>query len=284
MDNNTSKKSFILYYDSQHLFNMLADTQAGKLIKAIYEYEINGTVPNCDDDIAFKMAFTTIQLCLDRDKEKYNSVCERNRLNGQKGGRPKKLDNHMDILETQQKLNNSNGFSNNPNNPIDLQDNPNNPVGYLQNIDNKNTKSVDISSQNAILQVESNQYLENPKNPDSYFGNPKKPKKADNDNDNDNDNDSDIDNVNDSDKDNESVNDIVKELIKSKEIKNNRKNNKEKSSYKLPNGKIIYYENIGELKEKCDCLNCNDNALIKIDNKKYCFNHFEKIYNTQFYV
>ena len=276
MDNNTSKKSFILYYDSQHLFTMLADTQAGRLIKAIYDYEINGTVPNCDDDIAFKMAFTTIQLCLDREKEKYNSVCERNRLNGQKGGQQKKLDNHMDILETQQKPNNSNGFSNNPNNP----------VGYLQNIDNKNTKSVDISSQNAILQVESNQYLENPKNPDGYFGNPKKPKKADNDSDTDIDNESDIDNdnVNDSDKDNESVNDIVKELIKSKEIKNNRKNNKEKSSYKLPNGKIIYYENIGELKEKCDCLNCNDNALIKIDNKKYCFNHFEKIYNTQFYV
>ncbi len=274
MDNNTSKKSFILYYDSQHLFNMLADTQAGKLIKAIYEYEINGTVPNCDDDIAFKMAFTTIQLCLDRDKEKYNSVCERNRLNGQKGGRPKKLDNHMDILETQQKLNNSNGFSNTPNNP----------VGYLQNIDNKNTKSVDISSQNAILQVESNQYLENPKNPDGYFGNPKKPKKADNNNDSDTDIDNDNDNVNDSDKDNESVNDIVKEIVESKEIKTNRKNIKEKSSYKLPNGKIIYYENIGELKEKCDCLNCNDNALIKIDNKKYCFNHFEKIYNTQFYV
>lgn len=267
MDNNTSKKSFILYYDSQHLFNMLADTQAGRLIKAIYDYEINGTVPNCDDDIAFKMAFTTIQLCLDREKEKYNSVCERNRLNGQKGGRPKKLYNHMDILETQQNSNNPSGFSNNPNNP----------VGYLQNIYNESQENVDISNQNAILQAKSKQYLGNLKNPDGYFGNPKKPKKADNDNDSDTDidNESDIDNdnVNDSDKDNESVNDIIKENIKKIGIE--EKENK-KNSYTLSNGKIIYYENIGALKLSCDCTNCNSNSIFKVNNKKYCYNHFIK--------
>lgn len=271
MENNTSKKSFLLYYDSQHLFNMLADTQAGKLIKAIYDYEINGIVPNCDDDIAFKMAFTTIQLCLDREKEKYNNVCERNKLNGQKGGRPKRLDNHMDILETQQK----------PNNPSGLQDNPNNPLGYQRNTDNINgesLESIDISSKSQNLHISTNQNLETPKNPNGYFRNPKEPKKADNDIDNESD--IDIDNVNDSDKDNESVNDIVNEIAKKQNYKNSRNENKEKSKYTLSNGKTIYYENIGELKKQCDCINCNSNALFKIDNKCYCYDHFNKQFNN----
>ncbi len=85
-ENNTksNKKSFILYYDNQHFFEMLENSQAGQLIKDIYNYEINNIIPNYEDDKLLQMAFMSIQLCLDRDKEKYNNKCEKNRENIQK--------------------------------------------------------------------------------------------------------------------------------------------------------------------------------------------------------
>lgn len=228
MDNTsdtTSKKSFILYYDSQHLFNMLPDTQAGRLIKAIYEYEINGTIPNYDDDIAFKMAFTTIQLCLDREKEKYNNVCERNKRNIQKRW-------NDNIINTTGKI----GIPKNTKNTTGISGIP------------KNTKNTDNDS--------------------------------DIDNDNDNDNDSDIDNVNvnENDKENESSKNKLEKLVNN--FGNTKKENNQLSIHTLSNGKTIHYENIGNLKLNCDCINCNNNALFKIDNKNYCYEHFEKQFNN----
>lgn len=270
MENNTSKKSFLLYYDSQHLFNMLADTQAGKLIKAIYDYEINGIVPNCDDDIAFKMAFTTIQLCLDREKEKYNSVCERNKRNIQK--------------RWNDNTTNTTGKTGIPEHTNEYKDIPNNTtVSNGKEFNPKNTENI----QNQALITDTIGKIgipTNTKNTTGISGIPKNTKNTDNDsdnvNDNDIDNDSDIDNVNDSDKDNESVNDIVNEIVKKQNYKNSRNENKEKTKYTLSNGKTIYYENIGELKKQCDCINCNANALFKIDNKCYCYDHFNKQFNN----
>ena len=118
------KDNFILYSEQEQLFNQLNDTQAGKLIKAIFEYEKTGKIPKLSP--LSNMAFVTIKASLDRNREKYQKVVERNKQNGKLGGRPKTE--------------------------------------------------------------------KNPKNPDGYFGNPKKPKKADNDNEPDNEPDSEQDN------------------------------------------------------------------------------------------
>ena len=82
-----NKKGFMLYADQQELFSQLTDDYAGKLIKHIFEY-VNDNNPNSEDAL-INMAFTPIKLQLKRDLEKYKSVCERNRINGSKGGRPK---------------------------------------------------------------------------------------------------------------------------------------------------------------------------------------------------
>lgn len=76
------KESFILYLEQQEVFEMLTDEEAGKLIKAIFEYEKTGKVINLDK--ALQIAFIPIRSSLDRNKEKYNKVVERNKKNIEK--------------------------------------------------------------------------------------------------------------------------------------------------------------------------------------------------------
>lgn len=81
------KNSFLIYLDYQEQFDLLTDEQAGKLIKAIIKYE--KTAETSELDGVTKMAFSFIKTQLDRDREKYNKKCEKNRENAKKGGRPK---------------------------------------------------------------------------------------------------------------------------------------------------------------------------------------------------
>jgi len=84
------KKGFIMYADQQEIFEQLSDVKAGKLIKHILKY-INDENPELSDSI-LNLAFTPIKQQLKRDLKKYENICERNRLNGAKGGRPKNPD------------------------------------------------------------------------------------------------------------------------------------------------------------------------------------------------
>lgn len=99
------KKSFVLYSDNLDVLDELNDEQAGKLFKAIKEYQIS------EKEILegmLKVVFIPFRNQLKRDKDKYLLICERNRLNGQKGGRPK---------ETQGNPKNPGGLSGNPKKP-----------------------------------------------------------------------------------------------------------------------------------------------------------------------
>lgn len=82
------KASFLMYLDYEEQFNLLSDEQIGQLIRAIIKYEKTGEVPILDGML--KMAFSFIKTQLDRDREKYQAKCEKNRENAKKGGRPKK--------------------------------------------------------------------------------------------------------------------------------------------------------------------------------------------------
>lgn len=80
------KKSFILHIDSLCVLDELTDEQAGQLFKAIKLYHEGKEFPL--DDI-IKIAFLPLQKQFERDIEKYNSMCKRNKINGLNGGRPK---------------------------------------------------------------------------------------------------------------------------------------------------------------------------------------------------
>ena len=82
------KKSFLLYTDQQGVFNQLPDEIAGKLIKHIFAY-VNDENPSCDD-LLLSIAFEPIKLQLKRDLRKYDEYIDKQKLNGLKGGRPRK--------------------------------------------------------------------------------------------------------------------------------------------------------------------------------------------------
>lgn len=82
------KNSFLIYLDYEEQFDLLTDEQIGQLMRAIIKYEKTKEIPQLDGML--KMAFSFIKTQLDRDREKYEKKCEKNRENAKKGGRPKK--------------------------------------------------------------------------------------------------------------------------------------------------------------------------------------------------
>ena len=96
------KSSFLIYLDYEEQFNLLTDEQIGQLMRAIIKYEKTREIPQLNGIV--KMAFSFIKTQLDRDREKYEARCEKNRENAKKGGRPRK--NQKDNLK-------ANGFEEN---------------------------------------------------------------------------------------------------------------------------------------------------------------------------
>ena len=70
-----TKRSFILYHDYAPQFYRLSDEQCGKLIKAIFAYEISGECPKLSSAAA--MAFGFIQNALDENRKKFKDICKK---------------------------------------------------------------------------------------------------------------------------------------------------------------------------------------------------------------
>ena len=98
----TDKKSFLLYKDLEPMLDKLTVIQAGHLFKAIYEYQNDGLKTPLDQVV--DIAFSSILSHFKRDEKSYSKICNRNKTNGLKGGRPKNPDKPT-------------GFSGNPKNP-----------------------------------------------------------------------------------------------------------------------------------------------------------------------
>ena len=106
------KTGFILHLDSLSVLDELTNEQAGILFKAIRDYNL-GKEPELD--FAMRMAFIPFKNQFERDLEKYNSTCERNRNNGSKGGRPKKPNETQEtqvVFEKPKKADNKNDNDN----------------------------------------------------------------------------------------------------------------------------------------------------------------------------
>ena len=82
------KKSVLLYCDIIHTVEKMDNETAGEFFKHYLRYinDLNPTTDNMVVDIAFE----SVKQNLKRDLKKYENICERNSLNGSKGGRPKK--------------------------------------------------------------------------------------------------------------------------------------------------------------------------------------------------
>jgi len=83
------KDSFVLFKQHYSLIQELSLEQRGKLLTAVYEWQLSGNVPSFDD-LLVKVVFVSMSQAVEAADKKYEEVCERRREAGKLGGRPKK--------------------------------------------------------------------------------------------------------------------------------------------------------------------------------------------------
>lgn len=119
------KKSFVAYCDWIESFEELSDEEAGRLVKHLFRY-VNDKNPEAADKLT-KMCFIPIKQALKRDLSKYETIRERNKENGKKGGRPKKPTGLSGLNEKPKKAVNDNVSVND--NVNDIKEKPPTPKG-----------------------------------------------------------------------------------------------------------------------------------------------------------
>ena len=113
-----ARDSFILYTEQKAVIDKLTDEQAGKIIKAIYEYVETDKMPQLDNIL--DLVITPFKLALDRNKAKYEKVSKVRAEAGAKGGKQKKQ------MQTKESKCNDND---NDNDNVNDNDNNNDNVG-----------------------------------------------------------------------------------------------------------------------------------------------------------
>jgi hypothetical protein len=111
-----AKDSFIVYTKFGEQVKLLTDTQAGVLFKALIDYQSGEELPKMDG--MTNIVFSVIRQQIDFDNRKYQEVCNTNKANGQRGGRPSKS------LETK---------GNKPKKPSGLESEEEKPSGLSKN-------------------------------------------------------------------------------------------------------------------------------------------------------
>lgn len=106
------RKSFILHLDSLQIFEGMTNEQKGELFEAIRQYHL-GNEPTLSP--LLNIIFIPFKNQFDRDFIKYDRIVERNRANGNQGGRPPSTENQTltETKETHQNPVGSNGSQNN---------------------------------------------------------------------------------------------------------------------------------------------------------------------------
>ena len=137
-----AKHEFLLHYELESVFDGFTDEQAGKLIKAMFDYEKRREVQAFDDPLLEMMFNNVIRPKLDENLKRYEETCKRMRQNVQaRWSRYKEKKNTNDTSRY-------NGIQN-------VQEYTNDTSRYkaIQNIqvgvdiDNDNDKSLSISNE-----------------------------------------------------------------------------------------------------------------------------------------
>ena len=102
------KESFILYTSQYSAIEKLSKTAKGELLDALYRYAMDGKQPAFSTQTT-EMAFNFIRIRIDENNAKYQSICEKRKAAGRKGGRPRKY--NVEASAENQKANKPNAFS-----------------------------------------------------------------------------------------------------------------------------------------------------------------------------
>lgn len=134
------KDNFLLKKTQIEVFKELSNEDAGKLIKGIFNYVNNG-----DSELTgyLNVIFIPIKNEIDKNEERYEEVCKKNRENGRLGGRPKKEEENQEVIEETEK------------NPMvfeKTEDNPKNPINH-NHIHNHNQLSLTNNHNSNNLEI-----------------------------------------------------------------------------------------------------------------------------------
>ena len=95
------KNSLVIYYDILEQLKDFSDEQFGCLLRAVINYDRTGELPTLTNELSF--AFKFMKPVLDKNKEKYEELCEKRRVSGAKGGK-QKVANATKCYQEQQEL------------------------------------------------------------------------------------------------------------------------------------------------------------------------------------
>ena len=142
--------SFILYTSDYQLIEGLTDEQLGQLTRALFIYARDGEVINLEPVV--RMAFAFIKDKIDRNQQKYQKKCERNRENIRKRWNKS---NTNDTKENERI----------PNDTSVYERIPNDTTRYLYDSDSDSDSDSDVSKEtdNNIPSKEGSSISENPK-------------------------------------------------------------------------------------------------------------------------
>lgn len=112
-----SRPFFPLFFKDQGKLQYLSMEQRGELLTALFDYAANGSIPKLDGLTGF--AFEVFRERIDTSLVAYEEVCQKNRENGRKGGRPRKNQTASEKTErfsgeTQRNPEKPNGFQKKP--------------------------------------------------------------------------------------------------------------------------------------------------------------------------
>ena len=96
------KSTFVLFMENREYIDQLSDDQAGRLFKAVFAYEEDGTVPDFSDDVALSITFGVMRKQLDYMNEQYAKNTALKSEAGKKGMAArwdKKADDNTTITE-----------------------------------------------------------------------------------------------------------------------------------------------------------------------------------------
>ena len=79
------KKSFVLYADQKAVLEDISYEDKGMLLDALFDYVADGSLPHFDDNVLM-LVFKVFKVTIDRDRAKYDSICERRKEYGKRGG------------------------------------------------------------------------------------------------------------------------------------------------------------------------------------------------------
>ncbi len=68
------RKAILLHHDFYDMFCLLNDDELGKILRAIYEYDLNGVFPVFDDR-TLEICYLQIRRFLDRNNAHYDEIC-----------------------------------------------------------------------------------------------------------------------------------------------------------------------------------------------------------------